>query len=226
MPALTSASPYPTQRFVAPTPTPAGKARAWHEGKSSHSHHISRHPGTVTISLQRHCHSQKQQGIWTTAPSTETSTSKKAASEKNQGKHLLDSLPLTACFQFATQIRRKPFCQRTGWPREVGIGNESCSLSGLLHIHAEKSPANTELPDTAGNLCNREPNPPDSFPGFQPKLKHCLGCSRDGKRIQLVSMRRRVRSLASLSGLGIQRCYELWRRSQTGLGSCIAVAAV
>ena len=33
-----------------------------------------------------------------------------------------------------------------------------------------------------------------------------------------------VPSLASLSGLGIWRCGELWRRSQTRLGSGIAVA--
>ena len=33
-----------------------------------------------------------------------------------------------------------------------------------------------------------------------------------------------VRSLASLSGLRIQRCHELWWRSQTQLGSGIAVA--
>jgi len=35
--------------------------------------------------------------------------------------------------------------------------------------------------------------------------------------IQLGTMRLRVRSLASLSGLRIQRCYELWCRSQTHL---------
>ena len=37
-------------------------------------------------------------------------------------------------------------------------------------------------------------------------------------------MRLRVRSLASLSGLRIQRCRELWCRLQMRLGSCIAVA--
>ena len=38
-------------------------------------------------------------------------------------------------------------------------------------------------------------------------------------------MRMRVRSLASLSGLGIQRCHELWCRSQMWwLGSRVAVA--
>ena len=43
------------------------------------------------------------------------------------------------------------------------------------------------------------------------------------KQIQLVSMRMRVQSLASLSGSGIQRCCELWYTSQTRLESGIAV---
>ena len=45
-----------------------------------------------------------------------------------------------------------------------------------------------------------------------------------GLRICLVSMRMRVQSLASLSGLGIWCCHELWFSSQMRLGSCIAVA--
>ena len=45
-----------------------------------------------------------------------------------------------------------------------------------------------------------------------------------GSQIQLVSMRTRIRSLDSLSGLRIRHCHELWRRSQIWLGSCIAVA--
>jgi len=44
------------------------------------------------------------------------------------------------------------------------------------------------------------------------------------KQIWLVSMRTQVRSLASLSGLRIQCCRELWCRSQMWLGSGIAVA--
>ena len=44
------------------------------------------------------------------------------------------------------------------------------------------------------------------------------------KQIRLVSMRIQVQSLALLSGLGIWHCHELWRRSQTRLGSCVAVA--
>ena len=43
---------------------------------------------------------------------------------------------------------------------------------------------------------------------------------------QLVSMRMRVGPLALLSGLGIQHCHELWCRSQTWLGSQVAVAVV
>ena len=43
------------------------------------------------------------------------------------------------------------------------------------------------------------------------------------KWIQLVSMRMWIQSLASLSGSGIQRCSELWCRSQRWLGSRAAV---
>ena len=43
---------------------------------------------------------------------------------------------------------------------------------------------------------------------------------------QLLSMRLQVRSLASLSGLGIQRYLELWCRKQMRLGSGIAMAVV
>ena len=39
-------------------------------------------------------------------------------------------------------------------------------------------------------------------------------------------MRMRVWSLASLTGLRIQRCCEPWCRSQMQLGSCVAVAVV
>ena len=44
------------------------------------------------------------------------------------------------------------------------------------------------------------------------------------KQIRLVSMRTKVWFLASLSGSGIRCCFELRSRSQTGLGSCVAVA--
>ena len=44
------------------------------------------------------------------------------------------------------------------------------------------------------------------------------------KQIQVETMRLGVQSLASLSGLRIQCCCELWCRSQKRLGSGIAVA--
>ena len=43
---------------------------------------------------------------------------------------------------------------------------------------------------------------------------------------QLVFKRTQVRSLASLSGLKIQHCHGLWCRSQTRLGSGVAMAVV
>ena len=46
------------------------------------------------------------------------------------------------------------------------------------------------------------------------------------KRIRLRTMRWRVRSLASLSGLRIRRCRELWCRWQKRFGSRVAVAVV
>ena len=44
------------------------------------------------------------------------------------------------------------------------------------------------------------------------------------KRIRLGTIRLRVSSLASFNGLRIWHCHELWFRSQTWLGSCVAVA--
>ena len=46
------------------------------------------------------------------------------------------------------------------------------------------------------------------------------------KRIPLGTMRLEVRSLASLSGLRIWHCHELWCRSQTRLTSDVAVVVV
>ena len=45
-----------------------------------------------------------------------------------------------------------------------------------------------------------------------------------GKQIPLGSMRTPVGSLASLSGLRIQHCHELWCRLKVQLGSGVAVA--
>ena len=46
------------------------------------------------------------------------------------------------------------------------------------------------------------------------------------KWIRLGTMRMQVRSLASLSGLRIRCCHELWCRLQMQLGSWVAVAVV
>ena len=46
------------------------------------------------------------------------------------------------------------------------------------------------------------------------------------ERIQLGTMSLQVRSLASISELRIRHCRELWCRSQTQLGSGVAVAVV
>jgi len=48
-------------------------------------------------------------------------------------------------------------------------------------------------------------------------FSHGVPVVAQGKQIQLGIMRLRVRSLASLSGLKIQHCHELWRRSKTQL---------
>ena len=44
------------------------------------------------------------------------------------------------------------------------------------------------------------------------------------KRIRLGAMKLQVRSLASIIGLSIRRCRELWCRLQTWLRSPVAVA--
>ena len=46
----------------------------------------------------------------------------------------------------------------------------------------------------------------------------------NGLRTQLVFVRMLGQSLVSLSGLSIQCCHDLWRRSQMQIGSCVAVA--
>ena len=61
-----------------------------------------------------------------------------------------------------------------------------------------------------------------------PSSKNVLGVPVlvQQKRIWLGTMRFQVRSLASLTGLRIRPCYELWCRLQTQLGSSVAVALV
>ena len=71
------------------------------------------------------------------------------------------------------------------------------------------------------------------FPSTLNGLGTLIKSQRDGvpvvvqqKQIHLGTMRFRARSLASLSGLRIHCCRELWCRSQTWLESCIAVVVV
>ena len=61
---------------------------------------------------------------------------------------------------------------------------------------------------------------------FQERRFHAVPIMAQRKRIRLRTMRLQVRSLASLSGLSIQHCCQLWCRSQAQLGSCITVALV
>ena len=58
------------------------------------------------------------------------------------------------------------------------------------------------------------------------KKSHGVSIMVQWKRIQLGTMRFQVQSLASLSGLRIWHCHELWYRSQARLISCIAVAVM
>ena len=69
----------------------------------------------------------------------------------------------------------------------------------------------------------------DSFQEKQSKRKQReweVPIMAQQKRIQLVSMRMKVQSLAVLSGLRIYHCHELSCRSQNRLGSCVAMAVV
>ena len=74
----------------------------------------------------------------------------------------------------------------------------------------------------------KPPLPDDvTFTGAWPKQKwqtqeFLMWLSR--LRTWLVAMRMQVPSLASLSGLRIWHCHELWCRSQMRLGSGVAVA--
>ena len=49
------------------------------------------------------------------------------------------------------------------------------------------------------------------------KSEHGVPIVAQWKQIQLITMGLQVRSLASLTGLRIQHCHELWCRSQTWL---------
>ena len=65
------------------------------------------------------------------------------------------------------------------------------------------------------------------FVYLQAKHIHAWECSSwlSGWQTRLGSVEIRIPSLASLSGLRIWRCRELWCGSHTWLGSCVAAAA-
>ena len=67
----------------------------------------------------------------------------------------------------------------------------------------------------------------DSWPGCsQKKKKKSSSCDSADEEPHTVSLRTRVQSLASISGLRIWHCHKLWHRSWMRLGSGIAVAVV
>jgi len=92
--------------------------------------------------------------------------------------------------------------------------DSSASLSQIAEHRGCSSPGQCPLARGSGR-CLPRPKEWWAFP---------LWCS--GKRIQLGTMRSWVPSLASLSGLRMRHCRELWCRSQTRLWSCVAMAAV
>ena len=61
---------------------------------------------------------------------------------------------------------------------------------------------------------------------MQKQVVRCSHRGSAGDESDIVSMMTWVRSLASFSGLRIRHCCELWCRSQTRLGSHVAVALI
>ena len=72
------------------------------------------------------------------------------------------------------------------------------------------------------HLCPEYMN--SSFQLFFLKVNRGVPLMAQQEQILLGTLRLRVRSLASLNGLRIRRCRELWCRLKTRLGSHIAVA--
>ena len=117
--------------------------------------------------------------------------------------------------------RRRPALLRT-WrsqnPPTFGAGadNNTAPLENCLTVPQKEKPGATDGPAV----------PPK---GRETACLHKT-CAQgvpvvaQGKPIRLGTMRLRVRSLALLRGLRIQRCREQWGRSQTRLGSGVAVA--
>ena len=84
-----------------------------------------------------------------------------------------------------------------------------------LAVVAPIGPLAWEFPYATGAALKRQ-----EFPSWHSGNTVC------SHRIQLGTMRLQAGPLALLSGLRIQCCRELWYRSQTWLGSEVAVAVV
>ena len=87
--------------------------------------------------------------------------------------------------------------------------------SSFVTAAAQVSSLAWELPHAVGTVKKKK---------FKNKDNDRVPVLAQWKRIRLASMRMQIRSLASVSGLRIQRCRELWCRWQMQLGSPIAVA--
>ena len=95
------------------------------------------------------------------------------------------------------------------------IGTESRFLA--------PSPVLPNLPSAASQMPQGEKQ---TYPKGKNREHRGVPIMAQQKQIRLRTRRLRVRSLASLSGLRIWRCPELWCRSQMQLGSGVAAMAV
>ena len=88
--------------------------------------------------------------------------------------------------------------------------------------HGRDSRSRAVGPGMEKSLTSKAASRSPHFSAFQREIPLSLS------RLQtwLVSMRMGVQSMASLSGLRIWHCHELWYRSQMWLRSCVAVAMV
>ena len=110
------------------------------------------------------------------------------------------------------------------WPSELRIW--SCHCCGMGSIPGLRT--SLGMAKTKNKQTNKQRKNPKLFPnkGLFKIFSWEFPLWLSKLRTQLVSMRMQVRSPALLSGLKIWRCHELWCRSQTQLGSHVAVAVV
>ena len=143
----------------------------------------------------------------------------------------------------------KTFRNRTGEKRQ-GLGQEECSTTRgkpdtrdlpILKVFASaKDPTVCKGGEHAHTGWDRPQTTSGKEPAQRPRAwwgevklpsrnRRNTGTRRTrrgGLRTRLGATRLRVPSLASLRGLRIRRAPELWCRSQTRLGSCVAMALI